>query len=78
MLSIAYLGLTIFIVFFELTRKKDTKFDFLSLFHLFFILLYSLPGYFVTDLGTFSERIIDLNNYGLSTYEVQNNYQVLI
>ena len=78
MLPTAYLGLTLFIIFFELTRTKDTKFDFLSLFHLFFILLYSLPGYFITDLTNLSERVIDPSDYGLTTYNVQHNYQVLI
>ncbi|MDJ0634717.1 MAG: O-antigen polymerase [Xenococcaceae cyanobacterium MO_188.B29] len=44
MMALAYIGLILFIVFFELTRPKDTKFDFLSLFHLFFILMYPIPG----------------------------------
>ena len=75
MLSVAYLGLIIFIVSFELARKKDTKFDFLSLFHLFFILLYPLPGFFITSLAG-NYEIFDPNVIRLSVYDIQYSIQV--
>lgn len=75
MLSIMYLGLIIFIIIFELIRKKDTKFDFLSLFHLFFILLYPLPGFYITSV-TGDYGIFDPNIIQLKTYEIQYNFEV--
>jgi hypothetical protein len=76
-LSIAYLGLIIFIFIFELSRKKDTKFDFLSLFHLFFILLYPLPGFFITSLAG-NYEIFDPHIILLSVYDIQYTIQVPI
>ncbi len=76
MLPIAYLGLIIFIIIFEFSRKKDTKFDFLSLFHLFFILLYPLPGYFLTNFNSDSHQTFDSAMIGLTDYIVQYNWQV--
>jgi len=75
MLSITYLGLIIFIVAFELIRKKESKFDFLSLFHLFFILLYPLPGFFITSLSV-NFGIFDPNVIRLSVYDIQHNIYV--
>lgn len=76
MLSIAYLGLIIFILIFEFTRKKDTKFDFLSLFHLFFILLYPLPGYFISNLNSYNNQIINQEILSFTTYSLHYNLQV--
>ena len=75
MLPIAYLGLIVFIVLFELVRPKDTKFDFLSLFHLFFILLYPLPGFFITSV-TSKVEYIDFDITRLTIYDVQHTLQV--
>lgn len=44
MLSAAYLALIIFILLIETTRKKASKFDFLSLFNIFFLIWYPLPA----------------------------------
>lgn len=77
MLSIAYLGLILFIVIFELTRRKDTLFDFLSLFHLFFILLYPLPGFFITSLAS-NYEVFDPHVIKLSVYDIQYSIQVPI
>ncbi len=48
MLAAAYLGLFFFILLLESTRKKNNKIDFLSLFNLFFILLYLMPMFMLT------------------------------
>ena len=77
MLSIAYLGLIVFIVVFEATRKKETLFDFLSLFHLFFILLYPLPGFFLTSLGGNFEAFVP-HLTRLTIYDVQHTVEVPI
>lgn len=45
MLTIAYLGLILFIASFEIIRKKANLFDFLTLFNLIFILLYPFPAF---------------------------------
>ncbi|NJL51559.1 MAG: hypothetical protein HC930_03900 [Hydrococcus sp. SU_1_0] len=76
-MSIAYLGLIIFIVIFELTRRKDTLFDFLSLFHLFFILLYPVPGFFITSLAG-NYEVFDPHVIKLSVYDIQYSIQVPI
>lgn len=47
MLANAYLGLIIFILFLEFQRKKILKPDFLTLFHIVFVLLYPLPAFFL-------------------------------
>ncbi|MGK7950828.1 MAG: O-antigen polymerase [Xenococcaceae cyanobacterium] len=70
MMALAYIGLLLFIIFVELTRPKDTKFDFLSLFHLFFILMYPIPGlnFTLTKLFTISPILISgklVSNYSL-------------
>ncbi|AFZ00161.1 O-antigen polymerase [Calothrix sp. PCC 6303] len=52
MLASAYLGLIFFIFFVEFNRKKILKPDFLTLFHIIFVLLYPLPGFFLeADIG---------------------------
>jgi hypothetical protein len=52
MLASAYLGLIIFIFFVEFNRRKILKPDFLTLFHIIYILLYPLPGFFLeADIG---------------------------
>jgi oligosaccharide repeat unit polymerase len=52
MLASAYLGLIVFIIFVEFNRKKILKPDFLTLFHIVFVLLYPLPGFFLeADIG---------------------------
>lgn len=60
MLAVAYLGLIIFIVFFEFTRKKVTTVDFITLFNINFTLMYPLPA-FILDaaLGDTSEMWMD-------------------
>ena len=51
MVGLAYLGLIIFIICLENIRKKDTKIDFLTLFNVFYILLYLLPSFiFAADI----------------------------
>lgn len=63
MLACTYLGLIIFIFFLEVIRKKETVFDFLTLFNLIFILCYPLPAFLLTvGLGT-KELIIGNNVY---------------
>lgn len=58
MLAFTYLGLIIFILFIEVIRKKETSFDFLSLFSLVFTLCYPLPAFLLSvGLGT-SELMI--------------------
>ncbi|MBR8839660.1 MAG: oligosaccharide repeat unit polymerase [Stigonema ocellatum SAG 48.90 = DSM 106950] len=48
MLAIAYVGLIIFIVFFEISRKKFNKnLDYLTFFHVIFVLLYPMPAFFM-------------------------------
>jgi hypothetical protein len=44
MLFLAYLGLIFFILFIEFNRKKENKFDFLTLFHIFYLLWYPIPA----------------------------------
>ncbi|MEA5597652.1 O-antigen polymerase [Rivularia sp. UHCC 0363] len=52
MLAIAYLGIILFILFIEITRKKKVVFDFLSFFHLMFCLMYPLPAFLMSaNLG---------------------------
>ncbi len=76
MLSILYAGLIVFIIIFELTRYKDSKFDFLSLFHLFFILLYPLPGYFIANITADHNLIINTEILKLNNHNLQYNWQV--
>lgn len=45
MLAPAYLGLIVFIIFFEIYRKKSTVVDFLSLFNLGFLFTYPLSAF---------------------------------
>ena len=47
MLAPAYLGLLIFILFFEVIRKKSNKIDFLTVFNIIFLLLYPMPAFFL-------------------------------
>jgi hypothetical protein len=75
-LAISYLGLIVFIIIFEFTRKKDTKFDFLSLFHLFFILLYPLPGYFITNLNADNGQMIHPGIIGITAHDLQYSWKV--
>lgn len=52
MLAIAYLGLTLFIVFIEFLRKKKVVFDFWSFFNLLFCLMYTIPAFLMSaNLG---------------------------
>ncbi|WP_414621934.1 O-antigen polymerase [Calothrix sp. CCY 0018] len=48
MLAIAYLGLTLFILFIEIVRKKKVVFDFLSFFNLMFCLMYPFPAFLMS------------------------------
>ncbi|NHC34195.1 hypothetical protein [Scytonema millei] len=43
--AIAYLIIIVSIVWFELTRKKVLRIDFVSIFNLFFVLFYAVPGF---------------------------------
>jgi hypothetical protein len=52
MLALAYLGLIFFILFLEIIRRKDSSIDFLTLFHIFFVLWYPLPA-LVLDISSF-------------------------
>lgn len=45
MLDSAYLVLLALIVFIEIFREKSNKFDFLTLFNIYFALMYPLPGF---------------------------------
>ena len=45
MIESIYLILLFFIVWFEICRKKSYKIDFLTLFHIYYALLYPLPGF---------------------------------
>ncbi|ARV62584.1 hypothetical protein BZZ01_31660 [Nostocales cyanobacterium HT-58-2] len=47
MLSLAYLGLMVFIAFLEITRHKAKKIDFLTLFNITYCLMYPLPAFFL-------------------------------
>lgn len=66
MLALAYLGLIIFILFIEIIRKKENYIDFLTLFHIFFVLWYPLPA-FVLDVTSFGNvglvLTLDHSNY---------------
>jgi MFS family permease len=53
MLSLTYLALILFIFLIEFNRKKENKFDFLTLFHLFYLLWYPLPA-LVLDINQFN------------------------
>ncbi|MBW4633791.1 MAG: oligosaccharide repeat unit polymerase [Iphinoe sp. HA4291-MV1] len=56
MLALAYLGLMVFIAFLEITRKKVTKIDFITLFNLNYCFMYPLPAFFLdAALGNSSE-----------------------
>ncbi|MBD2773235.1 hypothetical protein [Iningainema tapete] len=71
MLAITYLGLIIFIVFFEITRSKETKIDFLTLFHLNFCLFYALPGAILeASLGTSSSATRFNNEFQVSDLQI--------
>ena len=74
MLAAAYLGLLCFIIFFELVRKKDYQFDFLTFFNLIFCLAYPLPGFLlaVTKINNLSSSIL------LGTTVDSNNIQVIL
>ncbi|ELS03857.1 hypothetical protein Xen7305DRAFT_00035810 [Xenococcus sp. PCC 7305] len=76
MIAISYLGFLLFIIVLELVRPKDSKFDFFSLFNLFFILLYLMPGWFITNLHPGMVGHISLGIQKLNTYTLQYTWQV--
>ncbi len=60
MLSIAYLCLSLVMIFFELLRKKSHPFDFLTLFSVIYLLLYPVPGFLLSsNIGNLSSIIAD-------------------
>lgn len=64
MLASAYLGLIFFIAFLEFTRKKENKFDFLTLFNVIFTLLYPLPAFILdADFAARAELNFNSNLY---------------
>lgn len=59
MLAPAYLGLIVFIIFFEIYRKKSTVIDFLSLFNLGFIFIYPLSAFLLEyDFGESRSKLM--------------------
>ncbi len=69
MLSITYLLLLFAIIFIEITRKKANMLDFLTFFHLLFILFYIFPGF---SLSKAAESSSDFS------LDFQSNLQILI
>ncbi len=65
MLDSAYLILLFFIAFIEITRKKLNKFDFLTLFSIYFSLMYPLPGFLLAF--DFENSVSELG-LGISIY----------
>lgn len=70
MLDSAYFILLFFIAFIEIVRKKSDKFDFLTLFNIYFSLLYVLPGFLLAF--DFKNSVADIG-LGISLYT--NNIQ---
>lgn len=59
MLAPAYLGLIIFIIFFEIYRKKSTLIDFLSLFNIGFLFTYPLSAFLLEfDFGESRSKLL--------------------
>lgn len=73
MLDSAYLILLFAIAFIEIVRKKSDKFDFLTLFNIYFSLLYVLPGFLLAF--DFKNSVSDIG-LGISLYT--NNIQTAL
>lgn len=70
-LALAYIGLLLFIIIFEFARYKETKFDFLSLFNLFFALMYPISGLGFTMTKLFTGSPILIAGKLISNYTLQ-------
>ena len=73
MLESTYLILLVFIAFIEIVREKKNKFDFLTLFNIYFSLMYPLPGFLLAL--DFDNSASDLG-LGVSLYT--NNIQTAL
>jgi hypothetical protein len=73
MLSHAYFGLILFIIFIEFHRKRKLNPDFLTLFHIVFLLLYPIPGLFLdADIGN---SRVELN---MTTWDYKGSVKTLV
>ncbi|MFW6016196.1 MAG: O-antigen polymerase [bacterium] len=69
MLLLFYVFLFFYIIFFEFFRKKDNKFDYLTIFNIFFISYYIFPAIMI---------LIELNEYTnryIQRYNVDYNFE---
>ncbi|ABW29805.1 hypothetical protein [Acaryochloris marina] len=72
MILLAYLGLVIFIVIFELIRDKQTLIDFLSFFNVLFCLAFPLPGIFLllSEHSNLNTSILKGTTINLNSFQV--------
>lgn len=69
MLSVTYLFLFFAIIFIEITRTKANLLDFLTFFHLLFILFYILPGFSLSKMAESPNGLL---------FDFQSNLQIVI
>jgi oligosaccharide repeat unit polymerase len=77
MLAVAYLGLTLFIIFIEIFRTKKVLFDFWTFLNLIFCLMYTLPAFVMSaNLGV--DGIEHTGGFKFSIYDAQVLFAVFL